>query len=81
MKGQLENSQRVIVAHLCVRAERLGSCTRASAAGAAHTQQGILWGSLLAALLVGGAALVVARAFTGPVRQVTAAARRIVAGT
>jgi len=53
---------------------------RASAAGAAHTQQGILWGSLLAALLVGGAALVVARAFTGPVRQVTAAARRIVAG-
>jgi hypothetical protein len=50
---------------------------RASAAGAAYTQQGILWGSLL----VGGAALVVARAITGPVRQVTAAARRIVAGT
>jgi methyl-accepting chemotaxis protein len=54
---------------------------RASAAGAAYTQQGILWGSLLAALLIGGAALVVARAITGPVRQVTAAARRIVAGT
>jgi CHASE3 domain sensor protein len=52
----------------------------ASAASAAHTQQGILWGSLLAALLVGGAALVVARAITGPVRQVTAAARRIAAG-
>ena len=52
---------------------------RASAAGAAYTQQGILWGSLLAALLIGGAALVVARAITGPVRQV-AAARRIVAG-
>jgi HAMP domain-containing protein len=57
----------------------LAKRARASAAGAAHTQQGILWGSLLAALLVGGAALVVARAITGPVRQV-AAARRIVAG-
>jgi len=46
---------------------------RASAANAADTQRLILLG----ALLVGGAARLVARTITGPVREVTAAARRV----
>jgi len=50
---------------------------RASAANAAYTQRLILLGALLGALLVGGAARLVARTITGPVREVTAAARRV----
>ena len=51
-----------------------------SAAGAAETRRQILWGSLLAVLLVGAGAHRVTRRVTVPVARVTAAARRISAG-
>ncbi len=52
----------------------------ASASRGADVEQLILWGSLLGALAVGLLAHLVTRTITGPVRQVTAAARRISAG-
>ncbi len=52
----------------------------ASASRGAGVQRLILWRSLLGALAVGLLAHLVTRTITGPVRQVTAAARRISAG-
>ncbi len=52
----------------------------ASASRGAGVQRLILWRSLLGALAVGLVAYLVTRTITGPVRQVTAAARRISAG-
>ncbi len=52
----------------------------ASAASEARVERLILWGSIVGALLVGLVALLATRAILGPVRLVTAAARRITMG-
>jgi len=51
----------------------------ASEASAAGTKMLIMWSSLLGALLIGAIAISVSRRITGPVTEVTAAARRITA--
>ncbi|MFG1922322.1 response regulator [Cryptosporangium sp. NPDC048952] len=52
----------------------------ARAAGAAATQRLLLWGSVFAALVMGGVAAWVTRSLTAPVRRITAAADLISAG-
>ncbi len=51
-----------------------------SAQDVARTRALLVWGSLLAALIVGGAAQLIARRVTIPLKRVTATARRISAG-
>ena len=63
-----------------VEKEVLVTGERADAAGAERTKQIIVWGSLLAALIVAMAALWVARHIIGPIEAVTAAARRVSTG-
>ncbi|TQS42121.1 CHASE3 domain-containing protein [Cryptosporangium phraense] len=52
----------------------------ARAAGAAATQQLLLWGSIFAALLIGAGAWGITRSVSSPVRRITAAAEQLTAG-
>jgi signal transduction histidine kinase/DNA-binding response OmpR family regulator/HPt (histidine-containing phosphotransfer) domain-containing protein len=58
----------------------LGERQAASKQSALRTRALILWGSAVAALIVGGGAWWVTRRITRPIREVTAAANRIIAG-
>jgi len=72
---------RGLVAQMSAGQQReLAAQQRASAASAARTRHLILWGSVLAALVVGVGAARATRRITRPVARVTAAARRICLG-